>query len=112
MTGTLYCNACGAIINDQSRFCSNCGRAVAYPHHPPKLLRSRTDRKIAGVCAALSEHLGLDTSLVRILWVFLTFAAGCFPGIIAYILAWIIIPEEPALPPMPVTIHPQQPVAG
>lgn len=72
-------------------------------------MRSRYDRKIAGVCAGLSEHLDIDTSLVRILWVFLTFASGCFPGIIAYILAWIIIPEEPVYLPV---ANQQQPVAG
>lgn len=108
-SGSMYCNACGTTISDQARYCSNCGRAVAHPHCAPKLMRSRTDRKIAGVCSALSEHLGLDTSLVRILWVFLTFASGFFPGFIAYILAWIIIPEEHALPPVVVQ---QQTVAG
>lgn len=109
-SGTMYCNACGTTISDQARFCSNCGRAVAHPHCSPKLMRSRTDRKIAGVCAGVSEHLELDTSLVRILWVFLTLASGFFPGIIAYVLAWIIIPEEYALPP--VVARPQQTVMG
>src|ERR1700758_1619807 len=106
----MYCNACGTTISNQAVYCSNCGRAVAHPHGAAKLMRSRSDRKIAGVCAGLSAHLGLDTSLVRILWVFLTFASGCFPGVIAYILAWIIIPEEPALPP--VVVQPQQTVMG
>ena len=64
---------------------------------PGQIDRPRFNRKIAGVCAAFAEHLDLDVSLVRILWVFLTFAAGLFPGLIAYILAWIIIPEEPYL---------------
>jgi phage shock protein C len=73
-------------------------------------MRPRIDRKIAGVCAGLAQHLEMDTSLVRILWVFLTFASGCFPGIVAYILAWIVIPEEPALPP--VLVQQQQTVAG
>jgi phage shock protein C len=105
----MYCNACGTTISDQSRFCSNCGRAIAHPHCSPKLMRSRVNRRVAGVCAGLAEHLELDTSLVRILWVFLTLASGCFPGIIAYVLAWIIIPEEYALPP---AVAQQQTVAG
>ena len=108
-SGTMYCNACGTTISDQSRFCSHCGRAVAHPHCSPKLMRSRVDRRIGGVCAGLAEHLELDTSLVRVLWVFLTLASGCFPGIIAYVLAWIIIPEEYALPP---AVAQQQTVAG
>lgn len=89
----MYCNACGNSLGDQAYFCSHCGRSVAQPHCT-RLMRLRYDRKIGGVCSGLSEHLGLDTSLVRILWVFLTFASGFFPGVIAYILAWIIIPEE------------------
>ena len=105
----VYCNRCGTALPHSARFCSSCGRAIAYPHCSSKLMRSRADRKIAGVCAGLAEHLGLDTSLVRILWVFLVFASGFFPGLIAYILAWIIIPEEHALPPM--VVH-QQTVAG
>src|ERR1035438_4251519 len=94
-SGTVYCNACGNALADQACFCSHCGRSVVSPHATARLMRPRYDRKIAGVCAGLSEHLGLDTSLVRILWVFLTFASGLFPGLIAYVLAWIIIPEEP-----------------
>lgn len=109
-SGTMYCNACGTTISDQARYCSHCGRAISHPHCSPKLMRPRIDRKIAGVCAGLAQHLDMDTSLVRILWVFLTFASGCFPGIVAYILAWIIIPEEHALPP--VVVQSQQTVMG
>jgi len=109
-SGTMYCNACGTTISDQARYCSHCGRAVAYPHCAPKLMRPRLDRKIAGVCAGLAQHLEMDTSLVRILWVFLTFASGFVPGVVAYVLAWIIIPEQHALPP--VVVQPQQTVMG
>jgi len=107
----MYCNACGNALADQARFCSHCGRAIGDPNSAGRLIRSRYDRKIAGVCAGLSGHLDLDVSLIRILWVFLTFASGFFPGVIAYILAWVIIPEEPALQPV-VAAHYQQPVAG
>jgi phage shock protein C len=109
-SGTMYCNACGTTISDHARYCSHCGRAVAHPHCPSKLMRPRVDRKIAGVCSGLAQHLDMDTSLVRILWVFLTFASGCFPGVIAYILAWIVIPEEPAL--LPVVVQSQQTVTS
>ena len=105
---TVYCNACGSALGENACYCSRCGRAI----HPPassRLMRPRVGRKIGGVCAAFAEHLDLDVSLVRILWVFLTFAAGFFPGLIAYILAWIIIPEESYLLAAPV--H-QQPVGS
>ena len=106
----MYCNACGQAIAEQARFCSHCGHAVGYPH-AARLMRPRFDRKIAGVCAGFAEHLDLDPSLVRILWVFLTFAAGFFPGLFAYILAWIVMPEEPAMLPAPAAGQ-QQPVAS
>ena len=91
----MYCNACGKIIAEDGRYCSYCGNVVGNPSTPKKLMRSRADRKIAGVCAGLAQYLDLDTSLVRILWFFVGIVSGIFPGIIAYILAWIIIPEEP-----------------
>ncbi|MFZ0479809.1 MAG: PspC domain-containing protein [Terriglobales bacterium] len=79
--------------------------------HPTRLIRPRLDRKIAGVCAGFAHHLDIDVTLVRILWVFVTFAAGLFPGVIAYVLAWIVMPEEPVLLPLPAGQQ-HQPVAG
>jgi phage shock protein C len=79
---------------------------VGIPPQPKKLMRSRTDRKIGGVCAGLAQYLDLDTSLVRILWFFITLACGVVPGIVAYLLAWIIIPEEPLLLPVAASQHP------
>lgn len=107
----MYCNACGQAIADQANFCSHCGHTVGHSYSATRLIRPRFDRKIAGVCAGVAHHLDLDVSLVRILWVFLTFAAGFFPGVFAYILAWIVMPEEPALLPAPVAGQ-QHPVAG
>jgi phage shock protein C len=72
-------------------------------------MRSRADRKIGGVCAGMAQYLDLDTSLVRILWFFITLACGIFPGLVAYVLAWIIIPEEPLLLPVAAS---QQTVTG
>jgi phage shock protein C len=48
---------------------------------------------IAGVCAGFAEYLELDPTLVRILWVMLVLFGGC--GVLGYIVAWIIMPEEP-----------------
>jgi phage shock protein C len=74
---------------------------------PRKLMRSRSDRKIGGVCAGLAQYLELDTSLVRILWFFITLACGIFPGLVAYVLGWIIIPEEPLLLPVAASQQPE-----
>lgn len=58
-----------------------------------KLYRSRNNRMIAGVCGGIGEYLEIDPTLVRLLW--LLFALGMGSGIVVYIIAWIIIPEEP-----------------
>ena len=105
----MYCNACGKAIAEDGRFCSYCGNVVGIPPAPKKLERSRSDRKIAGVCAGLAQYLDLDFSLVRILFFFITLATGVCPGIVTYVLAWIIIPQEPELRPV---IAAQQPVAS
>lgn len=56
-----------------------------------RLTKSRTDRKICGVCGGLAEYLNLDPTFVRLAWVLLVLAAGT--GIFAYIIAAIIMPE-------------------
>ena len=61
---------------------------------PKRLFRSRKDRILGGVCGGMGNYFNLDPVLVRVLWVVLLFAAGV--GFLAYILAWIIVPEEPA----------------
>ncbi|MGA9805728.1 MAG: PspC domain-containing protein [Terriglobales bacterium] len=105
----MYCNACGKTIAEDGRFCSYCGNLVGIPPTPKKLMRVRSDRKIAGVCSGLAHYIELDVSLVRILWFFITLACGIFPGLVAYVLAWIIIPEEPLLLPAAAS---QQPVTS
>lgn len=57
-----------------------------------KLKRSRSNRMICGVCGGLGEYLNVDPTVIRILWVFCAFALGS--GILAYIIAAIIMPEE------------------
>ncbi len=56
------------------------------------LRRSKTNRKLAGVCGGLGEYFGIDPTLVRLAWVLLIFCAG--GGILAYIIALIVMPEE------------------
>jgi phage shock protein C len=105
----MYCNACGKTIAEDGRYCSHCGNVVGTTPAPKRLMRSRSDRKIGGVCAGVAHYLDLDVSLVRILWFFIALATGVFPGILAYVLSWIIIPQELLLLPVPAS---QQPVTG
>ena len=58
-----------------------------------KLYKSNKDKKIDGVCAGLAEYLGVDTTVVRLLWVLATIFVGA--GILAYIIAVLVLPRKP-----------------
>lgn len=57
-----------------------------------KLTRSKSDKMIAGVCGGLGEYFDRDPTLFRIIFVFLALPGGA-PGILPYLLMWLIIPE-------------------
>ncbi len=58
------------------------------------LRRSRNNRIIAGVVGGLSEYIGIDPVLGRVLYVLVSVFSAAFPGILVYIVLWLIIPEE------------------
>ena len=58
------------------------------------LRRSRKDRIIAGVIGGLADYLGLDPTLSRVVYVLISVFSAAFPGILVYILLWILIPPE------------------
>lgn len=58
-----------------------------------KLYRSRKDSIISGVCGGIAEYFEIDPTLVRLLAILIVFLGGI--GVIAYIIAWIIIPQNP-----------------
>ncbi len=59
-----------------------------------KLYKSKTNRMISGVCGGIGEYFGVDPTWVRLAWVLFCILGGS--GILAYIIALIIIPEAPA----------------
>lgn len=61
---------------------------------PKRLYRSRTDRKIGGVCGGIAQYFNIDPTFIRIVWVVLILGAGV--GLLAYLICWIVIPLEPA----------------
>ena len=63
------------------------------------LLRPRYDRKIAGVCAAFARAYGWDLTIVRLVLILLVVFGGS--GVLAYIICWIVIPEDPVGLPYP-----------
>ncbi len=108
----MYCTHCGENLNEAMNFCGKCGTAAktasgsppppfnqtqAHYNQAPKekrLLRPLNGNWLAGVCAAFARYLGVDLSLVRLLWVLAVICAGT--GLVAYVVCWIIIPREEA----------------
>ena len=109
----MFCTRCGVQLQERDHFCYQCGTATGRGPSPvatKRLTRSIVNKRIAGVCGGLAEHIEADPVVVRLLWVVLTL--GLPPaGLFGYIIAWIIIPKEqpgivasyPAAPPIPMT---------
>ena len=99
----MICPNCQKDIAIGSKFCYNCGAKqpeTAAPGLSPatggkkKLMRSSTDKKIAGVCAGLADYFDMDPTVIRVLWLLTVLCAGT--GILAYIILWIVLPLAPA----------------
>jgi len=58
-----------------------------------RLYRSGKERILAGVCGGIGEYTGIDPTIVRLVWVLFMFAGGT--GLLAYLIAWLIIPPNP-----------------
>lgn len=106
----MYCTKCGIALDETANFCSACGTPTRRPTFAapayPKLSRPREDRKIAGVCAGFARYLGADVTLVRLVTVILVFCP-IGVGVIGYIVAWAIMPNDPLyLPAAPPRTEP------
>jgi len=64
------------------------------PTHLSGLQRSRDQRLIAGVCGGIAEWLGWSTTLVRVLFVLVSVLSAAFPGILVYIVLWVLMPNR------------------
>lgn len=63
-----------------------------------KLYRSRTDKKIAGVCGGLAEYFNIDATILRIIFIVLLLPGG-FPGLLPYAILWLFVPLKPLINP-------------
>lgn len=62
-------------------------------HRP--LYRSRTTRMVGGVVGGLARYFGIDPTLARVLYVSGSILSAAFPGLLVYVVLWMVIPEEP-----------------
>lgn len=93
----VFCQRCGTGLPGSARFCSSCGATIPVTQTRPgrPLIRPRAGRQIAGVCLSLAQSNGWDVSVVRIVTVLGFFFSSGLVGV-AYVAAWIGIPEETA----------------
>jgi phage shock protein C len=59
-----------------------------------KLKRSKKEKMIAGICGGIAEYFEVDPTIVRVIYVLVSIFSIAFPGILVYIILWIIIPEQ------------------
>jgi phage shock protein C len=109
----MYCANCTREIADNSNFCYVCGArqtAPQYrPYYPKRLTRSVTDCKLGGVCGGLAEYWGVDSTVVRLVWLVLViFPVPLVPAVLGYFIAWIVMPRGE----VPVQIVAAPPVAS
>jgi phage shock protein C len=107
----MYCAKCGKELASEDRFCSSCGTPVqaaaagaAWGGAPAgwapggsdwvsRLQRPRANRMVAGVCAGLAQHYHWDLTWTRVITVLIAiFSSGA--GLVAYLVFWIVMPEE------------------
>jgi phage shock protein C len=62
---------------------------------PKRLYKSRTEKQLAGVCGGLADYIGIDPTLMRLIYIIGTIMTGFIPGIFVYFILAIIAPEEP-----------------
>jgi phage shock protein C len=100
----MYCNYCGKSIQDDANVCAYCGTRVGGVISRKRLVRPREGRKVAGVCVGMAEYFDIDVTIVRVVWLVTAIMTGV--GFIGYLIAWIVMPEEPYL------LQAQAPTAG
>ncbi|MBE6153678.1 MAG: PspC domain-containing protein [Firmicutes bacterium] len=57
-----------------------------------KLYRSKTDKKLCGVCGGIADYFDIDPTIIRLIWIFLVLCVGT--GVLAYFIAALIMPEK------------------
>jgi phage shock protein C len=114
----MMCANCNSEVQPGSRFCSACGIRLMPAYVPVHeavaregLVRPREGRAVAGVCAGFARRYGWDVTLVRLALV-AAVIFGCGMPFVAYVIAWIVMPNERFSFAVPTTMPPTTPEAA
>jgi phage shock protein C len=61
---------------------------------PKRLFRSRKDKMLAGICSGIADNMNVDPTIVRLVYALATFFTAVFPGVLIYLIMWVIVPKE------------------
>ena len=96
----MFCTKCGHQLGESDSFCPQCGaptgKGTPCPAGEPapakRLVRPMRQKSIGGVCAGFANYLGVDITLMRIIWLCTAIFTGV--GFIAYFVCWIVMPAD------------------
>jgi phage shock protein C len=101
----MFCTKCGTELRERDKYCPECSTPTAklppVPINREERLSRPHNRKIAGVCAGIARYLQVDVTAIRIIAVVLLFWPVPFVASIAYLLAWMVMPQDPIALPEP-----------
>ena len=98
----MFCTNCGLEVSNGARFCSQCGQGTRFDppasgsgyYAPRRLYRLMYDKQIGGVCSGLAKYLDMDVTMVRVITLVVAIFTGVAPGMIAYLLAMMVMPKD------------------
>jgi len=98
----MFCTRCGFQMEDSDLYCAKCGKPTRPDLAPPAqgrrgLSRPVEGKKIAGVCAGFARYMGVDVTLMRVIWLAALFITGGIMGIV-YLCAWFVMPRDVEAP--------------
>lgn len=95
----MFCETCGFEIEEDDRFCRKCGKALdgaAAEQIQGVCMRKRKGRMVAGVCSGCASYFGKDPTTLRVIWAIAAVIPPIFPGVVAYLVCWLLLPVDPA----------------
>ncbi len=96
---TKTCPFCAEHVQQEAVKCRHCGSWLEAGHggFPRRLVRSESDRLLAGICGGLGQYLNLDPTVVRVLVVVLAILTWVLPALLIYLILAFVIPTENAM---------------